>query len=205
MITGKIIALTIWTFCQQSDVSAFWFVIAFLPKSNFNFTAAVTICSDFGAQEKKVCHCLPFYQRTDPFQLWCWRRLLIVPRTARRSEQSIIKEVNPEYSLEGLVLKLKYQYFGHLMERANFLEETLMLGKIEGRRRRGWRRIRWLDSIADSIYWREFEQTSGVSGEQGSLGTSVHEVAKNWKWQQLKNTHPSRKKGSVNRLPLDLS
>ena len=89
------------------------------------------------------------HQRVDAFELWCWRRLLRVPQTARRSKQSILKEISPEYSLEGLVLKLKLQYFGHLMGRADLLEKTLMLGKIEGRRRRGRQRMRWLDGIAD--------------------------------------------------------
>ena len=83
------------------------------------------------------------------FELWCWRKLLQVPWTARRSNQSILKEVSPEYSLEELMLKLKLQYFSHLMQRANSLEKTLMLGKIEGRRRRGWQRMRWLDGITD--------------------------------------------------------
>ena len=90
-------------------------------------------------------------RRIDAFELWCWRRLLRVSWTARRSNQSILKEINPEYSLEGLILKLKLQYFGHLMQRANSLEKTLMLGKIEGRRRRGRQRIRWLDGITDSM------------------------------------------------------
>ena len=89
--------------------------------------------------------------RIDTFELWCWRRLLRVPLTARRSNQSILKESSPEYSLEGLMLKLKLQYFGHLMWRANSLEKTLMLGKIEGRKRRGQQRMRWLDGINDSI------------------------------------------------------
>ena len=90
-------------------------------------------------------------QRIDAFELWCWRRLLRVPWTARRSNQSILKEIDPEYSLERLMLKLKLQYFGHLMGRADSLEKTLMLGKIEGRRRRGWQRMRWLDGITDSV------------------------------------------------------
>ena len=89
----------------------------------------------------------------DAFALWCWRRLLRVPWTARRSNQSILKEVNPEYSLEGLMLKLKLQYFGHLMWRADSLEKTLMLGKIEGRRRRGWQRMRWLDGTPTWWTW----------------------------------------------------
>ena len=89
--------------------------------------------------------------RVDAFELWCWRRLLSVPWTARRSKQSILKEISPEYSLEGLMLKLKLQYFGHLMWRTDSLQKTLMLGKTEGRRRRGRQRMRWLDGITDSI------------------------------------------------------
>ena len=87
--------------------------------------------------------------RIDAFKPWCWRRLLRVPCSARRSNQSILKEINPEYTLKGLMLKLKFQYFGHLMQRKNSLEDILMLGKIEGRRR-GWQRMRWLDGITDS-------------------------------------------------------
>ena len=90
-------------------------------------------------------------QRIDAFELWSWRRLLRFPWTARRFNQSILKEISPEYSLEGLILKLKLQYFGHLMWRANSLEKTLMLGKIEGRRRRGRQRMRWLDGITNSM------------------------------------------------------
>ena len=106
-------------------------------------------------------------QRVNAFELWCWRRLLRVPWTARRSNESILKEINPEYSLEGLILKLKFQYFGHLMQRANSLEKTLMLGKAEGRRKRGrqdemvgWHH--WLDGHA-------FQQAPGVGDGQGSL------------------------------------
>ena len=89
--------------------------------------------------------------RIDAFELWCWRRLLRVPWTARILNQSILKEVNPEHSLERLMLKLKLQYFGHLMQRTDSSEKTLMLGKIDGRRRRGWQRMRWLDGITDSM------------------------------------------------------
>ena len=89
--------------------------------------------------------------RIDAFELWCWRRLLRVPWTARRSNQSVLKEISPEYSLEGLMLKLKLQYVGHLMRRTDSLEKTLMLGKIEGRGRRGRQRMRWLDGITDSM------------------------------------------------------
>jgi len=88
-------------------------------------------------------------RRIDAFKLWCWRRLLRVPWTARRSNQSILKEINPEYSLKGLTLKQKFQYFGHLMWRTDSLEKTQMLGRIEGRRRRGWQRMRWLDGITN--------------------------------------------------------
>ena len=90
-------------------------------------------------------------RRIDAFELWCWRKLLRVPCTARRSNQSILKEISPGCSLEGLMLKMKLQYFGYLMRRADSLEKTLMLGKIEGRRRRGWQRMRWLDGITDSM------------------------------------------------------
>ena len=91
------------------------------------------------------------HSRIDGFELWCWRRLLRVPWTARRSNQSILKEISPEYSVKALMLKLKLQYFGHLIRRTNSFEKTLMLGKIEGRRRRGRQRMRWLDGIIDSM------------------------------------------------------
>ena len=90
-------------------------------------------------------------RRIDAFKLWCWRRLLRIPWTARRSNQSILREINPEYSLEGLMLKLKLQYFGHLMQIADLLEKLLMLGKTEGRRRRGCQRRRWLDGITNAM------------------------------------------------------
>ena len=106
-------------------------------------------------------------QRIDAFGLWCWRRLLRVPWTARRSNQSVLKEINPEYSLEGLMLKLKLQYFGHPMRRADSLEKTLMLGKIESKRRRGRQRTRWLDGISDLM--DVSEQALGDSEGQGSL------------------------------------
>ena len=101
-------------------------------------------------------------RRIDSFELWCWRRRLRVPWTARRSNQSILKEISPRCSLEGLMLKLKLQYFGHLIRRADSFEKTLMLGKIEGRRRRGQQRMRWLDGITDSM-------DMGVGDGQGSL------------------------------------
>jgi len=102
------------------------------------------------------------------FELWCWRRLLRVPWTAGRSNQSILKEISPEYSLEGLMLKLKFQYFGHLMRRTDSFEKTLMLGKMEGGRKRGRQRMRWLDGITD-LDGHEFEQALGVGDGRGSL------------------------------------
>ena len=116
-------------------------------------------------------------QTIDAFILWCWRRLLRVPWTARRSNQSILKKVNPEYSLEGLMLKLKVQYFGHLMERADSLEKTLMLGKIEGGRRGGQQRIRWLDGITDSIYM-SLSKLQEMVKDREACGAAVHGVAK---------------------------
>ena len=108
-------------------------------------------------------------QRIDAFELWCWRRLLRVPWTARRSNQSILKEISPEYSLGGLMLKLKLQYFGHLIWRTDSLDKTLMLGKIEGRRRRGRQRMRCLDGWHHWLDGHEFAQTPRVGDGQGSL------------------------------------
>ena len=107
-------------------------------------------------------------QRIDAFELWCWRRLWRVPWTARRSKQSILKEINPEYSLEGLMLEMKLYYFGHLMRRTDSFEKTLMLAKVEGRRRRGRQRMRWLNGITDSME-HEFEQFPRTGDGQGDL------------------------------------
>ena len=129
------------------------------------------------------------HRRIDAFELWCWR-LLRVPWTAKRSNQSILKEISPEYSLEGLMLKQKLQYFGHLMWRADSFEKTLMLGKTEGRRRRGWQRMRWLDGITDSMdmglgrLWDlVMDRRPGVLWSMGS-----QRVGHNWA-TELKNNY----------------
>ena len=130
------------------------------------------------------------------FELWYWRRLLRVPWTARRSNQSILREINSEYPLEGLMLELKLQYCGHLMGRANSLEKTLMLGKIESKRRRGWQRMRWLDHIID---WMDtnLSKLQVIAKDRAACCASVHEVTESQTWLIHKTTSSTLKKRSA--------
>ena len=137
----------------------------------------VVMCHTYGCDSWtiKKAEC----QRTDALKLWGWTRLLRVTWTARRSNQSVLREINPGYSLEGLMLKVKLQYFDHLMQRANSLEKTLMLGKTEGRRRKQQHRMKWLDSITNSMDMN-FSKLKEILEDRGDWWTTVHRITKSW-------------------------
>ena len=143
--------------------------------------------------KKAECH------RIDAFKFWCWRRLLKVPWTVRRSNQSILKKINPEYSSEGLMLKLKLQYFGHLRRSANSLEKILMLGKIEGKRRRGQQRMKWLDSTIDSMDMN-LSKPWEIEKDRKSWHAAVHGVARSNTTLWLNNSKGIKSAISVNQM-----
>ena len=163
----------------------------------------ILLAFEMSANEHSLA--LPFFGigrqgRSDAFRLWCWRRLLRVTLTARRLNQSILKEINPEQSLEGLMLKLKLQYFGHLIQKTNSLEKIPMMGKIEGKMWRRWQRIRWLDSITYSMDMN-LNKLQEILDDRGAWCAAVHECAKSQAWLKRLNNNKSLSQSRYRTFP----